>query len=96
MYIEIIVCYDISSNKSRRKLVKELKDMGLSNIQESVFWGRVLNAEISSIKRIFTEILDKEFDRAFLVKTNFSKQAIEYSFGYKDVKNFQERDYEIV
>ena len=96
MYIEILVCYDITSNKARRKLVKELKDIGLHNVQESVFWGRILPSELKSIQRVFEEVLNKSEDKAFVVRTNFSNTVKEFSFGYPNPDIFKERDYEIV
>lgn len=95
MYIEILVCYDISSNKRRRKLVKELKDMGLQNIQESVFWGRVLPAEFRAIQKIFETILKKGEDKAFTLRSELSKEIKNNSFGYPDVTSFEEKDYEV-
>lgn len=95
MYIEILVCYDITSNKARSKLVKELKDMGLLNVQESVFWGRILPAELKSIQRFFDELLKKGEDKAFILKANFSKLIKSNSFGYDNPEIYEERDYEI-
>ncbi|MCX8000232.1 MAG: CRISPR-associated endonuclease Cas2 [Leptospiraceae bacterium] len=96
MYIEILVCYDIGDDKRRRKFVKELKDVGLQNIQESVFWGRVLNAEIKAILRIMESLLKKEEDKAFLLYTNLSKQIEKNSFGYSSFEMFEERNYEVI
>lgn len=95
MYIEILVCYDITSNKARRKLVKELKDMGLQNVQESVFWGRVLPAELKSVQRVFDDTLTKGEDKAFILKANFATQIKNLSFGYDNPELYEERDYEI-
>lgn len=95
MYTEIILCYDISENKTRRQIIKELKDIGLIPVQESVFWGRILSAEIKSIKRLFDEKLKKGTDSAFIVRTSFASQLKEFSFGYNDPTLFEERNYEI-
>lgn len=96
MYIEVLVCYDIGNDKRRRKFVKELKDIGLQNIQESVFWGRILNAEIKVILRIMDKLLQKDSDKAFLIYTNLSKQIQKNSFGYSNFEMFEERNYEII
>lgn len=96
MYFEILVCYDIGDNKRRRKLVKELKDIGLINIQESVFWGRVLNAELQTLRRILETLLKKPEDKAFILRASLSEQIERNSFGYSDFSIFEERDYEIL
>jgi len=95
MYLEVLVCYDIANNKRRNKLVKELKDMGLQNIQESVFWGRILNPELKAIKKVFEELLKKDEDKAFILRCELSKQIKYQSFGYPDDGSFEERDYEV-
>lgn len=96
MYFEILVCYDIGDNKRRRKLVNELKDIGLIGIQESVFWGRVLNAELQTIKRILETLLKKQEDKAFILRVDLSKQIQNNNFGYTDLSIFEERDYDIL
>jgi CRISPR-associated endonuclease Cas2 len=87
---EIIVVYDISQNKSRTKLFKALKNTGLENIQDSVFWGRVNEAEKRSIQRLFREHLNKETDRAFILETKLSSQIKLTGFGYGDGRQFDE------
>ena len=90
---EIVVVYDISKNKPRTKLFKALKNIGLKNIQNSVFWGRVNEAEKRSIKRLFGEHLNKETDRAFILETKLSRQIKLAGYGYGDGSQFDEELY---
>jgi CRISPR-associated endonuclease Cas2 len=96
MYVEILICYDIGDNKRRRKFVEELKDAGLQNIQESVFWGRVLNAEVRALLRVMSTLLQKGEDKAFLIYVNLAQQIKNNSFGYLSFEIFEERNYEII
>ncbi|MFN3603240.1 MAG: CRISPR-associated endonuclease Cas2 [Leptonema sp. (in: bacteria)] len=96
MYNEVLVCYDISDNKRRQKLVKKLKDLGLMNIQESVFWGRILLAEERALKRIFDEVLSRDEDKIFFLKTDLSRQIRNNSFGYSNFEIFEDRNYVII
>jgi CRISPR-associated endonuclease Cas2 len=92
---EIIVVYDVSENKPRTKLFKALKNIGMRNIQNSVFWGRVNEAEKRSIRRLFNEHLDKETDRAFILETKLSSQIKLTGYGYGDGTQFDEELYYI-
>lgn len=87
---EIIVVYDVSENKPRAKLFKALKNIGMRNIQNSVFWGRVNEAEKRSIRRLFSEHLNKETDRAFILETKLSTQIKLTGYGYGDGSQFDE------
>lgn len=53
LYSEVIVTYDVADNKNRKKLREGLLDIGLSDIQKSVFWGRVNKAERKAVTRLF-------------------------------------------
>lgn len=81
MYSQIIVSYDIENNKNRKKLFDELKDIGLTPIQKSVFWGYVLASEKRLIKELFKKYCDKKCDKAFIANVNLDKN-LENSFGY--------------
>lgn len=94
-YKEVIVCYDVSQNRRRNKLFKRLKGFGLTDIQKSVFWGRVLPAEIQAILRVFDELLDKDTDRAFILDTHLAEQIRGRSFGMNP-EMFQEREYDVL
>lgn len=94
IFYEVLVSYDIEDNKNRKKLFDELKDMGLSSIQKSVFWGHLKVAEI----RVLPHLFDKYClgnDKAFFVKVNLSKEILKNSFGY-DKFDFEEKEFEYI
>ena len=39
LYVKYLVCYDISNTRTRSKFFDFLKDLGLTPIQKSVFFG---------------------------------------------------------
>lgn len=87
LYSRYIVCYDIENIKTRNKLYKSLKDFGLMPIQKSVFLGELTKAEISSIRRLVNDLLDKKTDKCLYIQTNLTDQdIIKNCFGYKDFK----------
>ncbi|MCB1159516.1 MAG: CRISPR-associated endonuclease Cas2 [Leptospiraceae bacterium] len=96
MYIEVILCFDISSNRTRRKFIKEIRDLGFISIQESVFWGKILQAELRSVGKLFKEYLNKETDKAFVVNAKFSEVIKENSFGYPDKDIFTDKGFTII
>ncbi|WED21079.1 CRISPR-associated endonuclease Cas2 [Vibrio sp. JC009] len=79
---EVLVAYDVEDNKQRKKLFEQLKDIGLDPIQKSVFWGFVNRAEERAVYRLFSK-LDKESDKAFLVRAKLGDIIARYGFGYK-------------
>lgn len=78
---EVLVCYDVSDNRSRRRLHDALKSLGLIPVQESVFWGFVRKAEQRQMERELQNLLDKATDRAFILPASM-REVI--SFGYPD------------
>lgn len=74
-----LISYDIEDNKSRTKLFEELKDLGLLNIQKSVFYGELSKSEIKVVKELFKKLCDDE-DRAFLCRC---KIDLDDTHGYK-------------
>lgn len=83
LYNEVLVSYDIENNQQRSKLFNKLKDMSLTPIQKSVFWGHLNRAEERSVTRLLKEYcLGK--DKAFLSRVNLSKQIKWGSVGYKE------------
>ncbi|MBQ9431086.1 MAG: CRISPR-associated endonuclease Cas2 [Kiritimatiellae bacterium] len=89
LYQETLVCYDVKNNKARTRLADSLKDLGLSGIQESVFWGYVTLAERRAIHTLFTELLDPDTDRAFAIPVGIRKRIGEgCGFGYTIEKDF--------
>ena len=63
---EVLVCYDIASNRSRTRLHDALEGLGLIAIQESVFWGFLRDAEVREATRLIAEHATRG-DRGFLV-----------------------------
>ncbi len=95
MYSQIIVSYDIEDNKNRKKLFEELKDLGLTPIQKSVFWGYVLVSEKRAIKKLFKKYCDKEIDKAFMTNAVLDKD-LDNSFGYNEQDFKHPESFEIV
>lgn len=94
-YLEVIVCYDVALTRRRTKLFKRLKAFGLADIQKSIFWGRLLPAEIQAVRRVFDELLDKDSDKAFILNTHLAEQIKDRSFGM-DTEFFVEKEYDVI
>lgn len=60
------VAYDISDNKTRTKVFETLKDFGLKNVQESVFWGLLRVADREAVRRLLLESCQDLNDRAIM------------------------------
>lgn len=56
----VFVSFDISKDKIRNLINKELKKLGLKNIQYSVFLGGLKDESIVKIKDLSEELLEKE------------------------------------
>lgn len=95
MYTQIIVSYDITETKSRNKFFEELKDLGLTTIQKSVFWGYILPSEKRVIKELFKKYCDVETDRAFIVNVTLDKDLND-SFGYDKDDFLHPESFEII
>ncbi|WP_156298871.1 CRISPR-associated endonuclease Cas2 [Streptobacillus canis] len=64
--INLLIGYDISDDKIRAKVFKELKYFGLINIQYSVFYGEDISKNIFNlIKIMFTKL---EIENYFIAK----------------------------
>ena len=48
---EYLICYDIRDNKIRKKIANLLLDLGLRDIQRSVYWGFLSRGETRAILR---------------------------------------------
>lgn len=68
--IEVIVCYDIHNNKTRKKFREALLNVGLTNIQESAYWGKVPNWQRKTFKEKIFQNLRKRvcYTRSYLQK----------------------------
>lgn len=80
---EVLVSYDVEDNKHRKKLFDQLKDVGLEPIQKSVFWGFLNKAEERAVYRLFKN-LNKETDKAFLVRAKLGNVIGKYGLGYQE------------
>jgi len=96
---EILVCYDVEDNKSRKKIFDGLKDYGLYSVQKSVFWGRVLPAEEKAILLLLKKWIDtSRGGKAFIVDAHLSSEVEKKSVGYSDVwlSIFQDTHYHVL
>lgn len=78
---EVLVCYDVSEGKARARLYEALKDVGLTPVQESVFWGRIRPAEERAILREFRSLLNAKTDRAFIAPVQLEGDCALLTFG---------------
>jgi CRISPR-associated protein Cas2 len=62
--MNILICYDISDNKRRRKVYKLLESYGIRT-QYSIFELEVNKFEKDNIKEKILNILDQETDRIY-------------------------------
>lgn len=82
LYNEVLVCYDITDTRQRNKLFKELKDISLTAIQKSVFWGYLNRAEEESVRRLLRTYCAKT-DKAFIAQVHLAAQiAAQNGVGY--------------
>lgn len=85
---EVLIAYDIESNKARTRLFNQLKDVGMVSVQKSVMWGRLLPADIKLAKRILANEIDSATDKAFVMVSKMSENAAFYGI----TPNFEEYD----
>ncbi len=82
LYNEVLVSYDIADTRQRTKLFNKLKDISLTSIQKSVFWGHLNKAEEYSVKRMLKTYCAKT-DKAFIARVKLSEQIEQNnSIGY--------------
>jgi CRISPR-associated protein Cas2 len=58
--------YDISKTKTRNKIVKYCKNIGLYRVQKSVFLGDISKNDIDCLKLRSEEIIDKNSDSVYI------------------------------
>lgn len=90
---EYLICYDITDDKIRLCVFKELEQYGLKPIQKSVFWGYLTKAEWSAVKRHLQTQLEKS-DKAFISKAGFNRKGPSYFVGHtkEDFTDWKETD----
>lgn len=62
----IWVIYDIGDDKSRSKISKKCKDIGLYRVQKSVFLGQLNKSETTEIKSYIECHIDKDKDSVYI------------------------------
>ena len=60
--IRVLIVYDISDNRKRKKLSDYLKSKGLSRIQRSAYIGKVTHSILMDIERVIPRYIDREHD----------------------------------
>lgn len=86
LYVKYLVCYDIVSDKVRKKFTDALEDLGLVRLQYSVFYGDLNSAESRSLARTANELLDPKEDKCFWYPCRLDIEKLKQCVGYK---NFQ-------
>lgn len=62
----IWVIYDIRSDKTRNKVVKKCKNVGLYRVQKSVFLGELEDNQLDELKLVFENIINKDHDSVYV------------------------------
>lgn len=83
-YVKYLVCYDIPSDKKRKKFADALKDLGLTLIQKSVFYGDLKPAESRALARTALQILDSKQDKCFWFPCRLNELVMRSCIGYED------------
>ena len=81
IYFDLVVAYDIDDNRQRKEVYEQLRDLGLTPIQKSVFWGRVLPAEERAVRDCLRASIAAP-NRAIVLKGSFAQQLRDHSCGY--------------
>ncbi len=79
---EVLVCYDISDDKKRDKFFERMKDLGLLNIQNSVFWGYLNAAEERAVLKELQKHTDAESDCGFIIRASLRANVSVSTVGY--------------
>lgn len=58
--------YDISKNKTRNKIVKLCKNIGLYRVQKSVFLGKLEPNDIDELKVQSSDVIDEKTDSVYI------------------------------
>lgn len=96
LWVEVLISYDITENKVRKRFYDFLLDMGLKPIQKSLFWGIILRPELKDIQdRInFEHLKIGEDDKILITKVNLLSD-ITYTHGHIK-EEFKIREIQIV
>ena len=92
---DFILCdYNLGVGRDGYQLFEALKDMGLSPIQKSVFWGHLKVAEIKILPNLFDKYC-ADGDKAFFVRAELSGEILKNGFGYTK-EEFEAKEYDIL
>lgn len=94
-YTQVLVAYDISNDKKRRKVYEGLKDIGLHPIQKSVFWGNIHLKDKENILGLYSKYCDSKCDKVIMLNAPLSDN-IDYCFGYREEEFAQPRMFEVL
>ena len=81
LYVKYLVCYDISNTRTRSKFFDFLKDLGLTPIQKSVFFGDLKTPEVRSLKAAAEKWLDASCDSCLYFPCHLKVEDIRKCFG---------------
>ncbi|HQU73025.1 MAG: CRISPR-associated endonuclease Cas2 [Calditrichaeota bacterium] len=56
----LLICYDISKNRTRNKISKKLLDEGLERVQKSVFEGSLPQKQLGALRKQLNRLLGKK------------------------------------
>lgn len=75
----IWVIYDIRSDKTRNRIVKKCKNVGLYRVQKSVFLGELEDNQLDELKLVFENMINKDHDSVYVFpmsKAEFKKAGL--------------------
>lgn len=87
---------DVTSNKTRNRLIKEAKKLGFYRVQKSVFLGEIDKNDVDSIKLYAEEIIDQNTDSVYVfpvcdgcfAKAEFIGQAFNKDLVCDELRSF--------
>lgn len=94
-YTQVLVVYDISNDKNRRKIYEGLKDIGLHPIQKSVFWGNIRPNNKQDILDLYSKYCDTKCDKVIMLNAPLCDN-MDYCFGYSKGEFTQPRIFEVL
>lgn len=96
VYTKYLVCYDIESDRTRKKVYTFLKDLGLISLQFSVFYGALNKAEFSAMKSTLLRIINQSTDRCLWLQCSIDERDIKECIGYLNFSYIGPDGYETI
>lgn len=84
MYVNYLVCYDVSDSTRRKKFSDSLKELGLVPLQKSVFYGGLNLPEARSLEVLARKVLLDEEDRCLWFPCHLDINKVRACLGYRD------------